>query len=175
MKRLEGTPGVMSRAAAITLLTVLLAAVVGGQNELPPSIPQSESEIRAIVAAQAAAWNAGDGAAFGKDMSADVSFTNLFGVVMYGAPAFVERQKQILSTFFKGTTKIHSIRRIRFVTRDVAIVDIDNVLSGVKTLPAGMVVPPDGVLRTQLMQVFVRHSRGWQVEAFHNVDVKTQN
>ena len=45
-----------------------------------------------------------------------VSFMNVFGMVMYGAPSFVERQREILSTFFKGTTKRHQIRRIRFVS-----------------------------------------------------------
>lgn len=85
-----------------------------------------EAEIRAIVAAQVVAWDAGDGAAYAKQVAPDVSFTNLFGMVMYGAPAFAERHRQLLETFYKGTTKHHAIRRIRFVTPDVAIVDIDN-------------------------------------------------
>ena len=51
----------------------------------------------------------------------DASFTNLFGMVMYGAPAFASATAEILSTFYKGTTKHHAIRRIRFVTQDVAI------------------------------------------------------
>jgi uncharacterized protein (TIGR02246 family) len=134
-----------------------------------------EGPIRTIVAAQASAWNAGDGAAFAKDVAPDVSFTNLFGMVMYGAPAFAERHRQILATFYKGTTKRHTIRRIRFVTPDVAIVDIDNEVRGVKAMPPGIAVPPDGVLKTQLMQVFVRRGDRWWVEAYHNVDTKPAN
>jgi hypothetical protein len=38
-----------------------------------------------------------------------------------------------------------SRRRIRFLTPDVAIVDIDNEVRGVKAMPGGIVVPPDGV------------------------------
>ena len=105
-------------------------------------------------------------------MSSDVSFTNLFGMVMYGAPAFIERHRAILSTFYKGTTKHHAIRSIRFVTRDVAIVDIDNEVRGVAAMPPGIAVPLDGIVRTQLMEVFVRHAGQWQVEAYHNVDAK---
>ena len=104
-----------------------------------------------------------------------MSFTNLFGVVICGAPAFTERHSQILATFYKGTTKHHAIRRIRFVTPDVAIVDIDNEVRGVKSLPAGMDVPPDGVVRTQLMEVFVRRGNRWQIEAYHNVDTRPAN
>lgn len=134
---------------------------------------QAEEPIRAIISAQAAAWNAGDGSAFAKDVAAEVSFTNLFGMVMYGASPFTERHRQILTTFYKGTTKHHTVRRIRFVTPDVAIVDIDNEISGVKTMPGGIPVPADGVIRTQLMEVFVRRGERWWIEAYHNVDTKT--
>jgi len=59
------------------------------------------------------------------------------------------------------------------VTPDVAIVDIDNEVRGVKALPAGIPVPADGVLKTQLMEVFARRNGAWWVEAYHNVDLKS--
>jgi len=93
-------------------------------------------------------------------------------MVMYCKAAFVERHSQILSTFYKGTTKHHTIRRVRFITPDVAVVDIDNEVRGVRAMPAGIVVPPDGIVKTQLMEVFVRRENRWWIEAYHNVDVK---
>jgi uncharacterized protein (TIGR02246 family) len=132
----------------------------------------SDAAIRAIVAEQAVAWNAGDGQGYARHLAADASFTNLFGMVMYGAPAFAQRHADILATFYKGTTKRHQIRRIRFVTADVAIVDIDNEVHGVTSMPGGIVVPPDGIVKTQLMEVFVRRGGQWWIEAYHNVDVK---
>src|SRR3954453_14466218 len=106
-------------------------------------------------------------------LAPEVSFTNLFGMVMYGAPAFAKRHCEILSTFYRGTTKSHVIRRLRFVTSEVAIVDIDNEVRGVKSMPSGIVVPPDGVVKTQLMEVFVRREGRWWIAAYHNVDVKS--
>jgi uncharacterized protein (TIGR02246 family) len=132
----------------------------------------AEAPIRAIVAEQAVAWNAGDGIRYASRLAPEASFTNLFGMVMYGAPAFAKRHSEILATFYKGTTKKHSVRRIRFITPDVAIVDIDNEVHGVKAMPPGIVVPPDGVIKTQLMEVFVRRNGQWWVEAYHNVDTK---
>jgi ketosteroid isomerase-like protein len=85
----------------------------------------AETAIRAIVAEQAAAWNAGDGAKY-------------------------------------------SAR----VAPDVAIVDIDNELRGIKTMPGAIAVPPGGVLKTQLMEVYVRRNGQWWIEAYHNVDTK---
>ncbi len=95
----------------------------------------TDAPIRAIVAGQVVAWNAGDGAAFARHIAPDVSFTNIFGMSMSGAPAFTQRHSEILKTFYKGTTKRHVIRRLRFITPDVAIVDVDNEVHGVKTLP----------------------------------------
>jgi uncharacterized protein (TIGR02246 family) len=153
----------------VILLLLLLTSLA------TPALAQtqaSEAPIRALVAAQAAAWDAGDADGYAKAVSADVSFTNLFGMVMYGKPAFLERHRQILSTFYKGTTKHHQIRKIRFVTSDVALVDIDNEVHGVKAMPPGIPVPPDGVIKTQLLEVFVRHGQTWVIEAYHNVDTK---
>lgn len=133
----------------------------------------AEAQIRAIVAEQVVAWDAGDGVRFANPLAPDASFTNIFGMVMYGKAAFTSRQVEILATFFHGTRKKHSVRKVRFVTPDVAIVDIDNEVHGVKAMPGGIPVPPDGILRTQLMEVFVRRDGRWWIEAFHNVEVKT--
>lgn len=132
----------------------------------------AEAAIRAIIAEQVVAWNAGDGTRYASHLAPEVSFTNLFGMVMYGAPAFASRHNEILSSFYKGTTKQHVVRRIRFVTPDVAIVDIDNQVQGVKSMPGSIAVPPDGVVKTQLMEVFVRRDGKWWIEAYHNVDLK---
>ena len=155
-----------NRFIALVVCVLLTAATCGAQDAT------SEAAIRAIVAEQAAAWNTGDGAKYSRHVSPDISFTNLFGMVMYGAPAFTTRHTQILQTFYKGTTKRHDVRRVRFVTPDVAIVDIDNEVHGVSAMPPGIPVPPDGVIRTQLMQVFVRRDGAWLIEAYHNVDLK---
>ena len=152
------------------IVFALLALATGAASSQADS--GAESAIRAIVAAQAVAWNAGDAKGYARDLAPDASFTNLFGMVIYGAPAFEKRHAEILATFYKGTTKNHVIRRIRFVTPEVAIVDIDNEVRGVTTMPGGIVVPTDGVIRTQLMEVFVRRGGRWWIEAYHNVDVK---
>ena len=153
-----------SISIALLLLTTWQAS--------PGSDAAAEAAIRSIVADQVTAWNAGDGKRYASHLASEVSFTNLFGMVMYGAPAFEKRHTEILATFYKGTSKKHVVRRLRFVTPDVAIVDIDNEVHGVKSMPRGIVVPPDGIVRTQLMEVFVRRNDKWLIEAYHNVDVK---
>jgi hypothetical protein len=43
--------------------------------------------------------------------------------------------------------------------------DIDNEVRGVKAMPAGVVVSPDGVVKTQVTEVFVRRQGRWWIEA----------
>ena len=157
----------MRAGIGVGLLLLCALPASGGTQDGTP-----EAAIRAIVTEQAVAWNHGDAEAYARHVAPDASFTNLFGMVMYGRPAFVKRHAEILATFYKGTIKHHQVRRVRFVTADVAIVDVDNAITGVKAMPAGIAVPPDGVLRTQLMEVFVRRDGRWWIEAYHNVDVK---
>jgi uncharacterized protein (TIGR02246 family) len=157
---------------AFGIVAMVMTFCQGGSAPAPVYDAAAETAIREIVAAQASAWDAGDGKGYSAHVTADVSFTNLFGMVIYGRDAFERRHSEILATFYKGTTKSHVVRKIRFVTPDVAIVDIDNEVRGVRSLPQGLAVPKDGILRTQLMQVFVRRDNRWQVEAYHNVDVK---
>ncbi len=151
---------------------VLILALLLVSSAAMATQAEDEAAIRQILDSQAAAWKVGDANAFSKHVSRSVAFTNVFGVVAYGLANFEKRHHLQMSTFYKNTTKVWRIRQLRFATPDVAIVDIDNEIHGVKSMPAGITVPPDGIVRTQLMQVFVRHDGQWWVEAYHNVDVK---
>jgi uncharacterized protein (TIGR02246 family) len=100
-------------------LALIVLLSVGAAKSLAQTAA-SEALIRAIVADQVAAWNFRDAQAYARHLSPEASFTNIFEKVMYGAPAFAKRRPDMLATFYKGTTKHHSVRRIRFVTPDVA-------------------------------------------------------
>ena len=143
-----------------------VATATGAQHD------ESEASIRSIVAAQVVAWDGGDGHNYARHVAADVSFTNEFGMVVHGASAFAQRHAEILATMYRGTTKHHVVHRIRFLTPDVATVDIDAEVHGVTAMPEGITVPPDGIVRTQLMEVFVRRDNRWWIEAYHSIDVK---
>jgi len=134
-----------------------------------------ETAIRAIVAEQVSAWDAGDGTRFCQSAAPDISAVNTSGTDMSGKLLFCQRQLQILSGIFKSTTKKQAIRRLRFITDDVAVVDIDNEIYGLKTTPSGAPLSPDGVSRTRLLEVFVRRDGNWFMEAFYNIDSKSPN
>ena len=129
-------------------------------------------EIKQIISRQQEAWNHADVPGFSQHCDASVSFTNILGKVYFGRNLFDERHSDIFSTIFKGSAVSLSIQRVHFPNPDVAIVDLSSAVSNYRALPPGIKAPEDGVLRTSLMQVFVRTDSGWRMVAYHNVDIK---
>lgn len=131
-----------------------------------------EAAILKIVSDGSEAWNRGDATAYSQHFQEEGGFTNVLGVVFYGRKAFEQRHSEIFSTIFKGSTLQQSIRKIRFVRPDVAIVDVDTEMTGYSKLPAGVQVGADGILRTRLQQVLLKEDGAWWIASYHNVDVK---
>jgi uncharacterized protein (TIGR02246 family) len=151
----------------LTLLAIMMSLPASAKDE------QQDAAIRAIVADQVSAWDTGDGTRFCQAAAPDISAFNTSGTDMSGKEVFCQRQLQILSGIFKGTTKKQVIRRLRFITDDVVVVDIDNEIHGLKATPTGATLSADGVSRTRLMEVFVRRDGRWLMEAFYNIDIKS--
>jgi uncharacterized protein (TIGR02246 family) len=128
--------------------------------------------IRALIAAQVAAWNADDAKAFSANFAEDGSFTNVRGTVFYGHRAFEERHAEIFRTFFKGSKLAMTVGKIRLVRPDVAIVDIATELSQLQGAQPGMKIRADGRIRTRLQEVLVKDAGEWRIASYHNVDVK---
>jgi uncharacterized protein (TIGR02246 family) len=160
--------------AALALVFSLTGAAASAQPAAAgPAHAAEDARLRAIIAEQVAAWNAGDAKAFSAHFAEDGSFTNIQGVVFYGHRAFEDRHVEIFRTFFKGSKLAMSPTRIRFVRPDVAIADIATVVSelGGRTSP-GVLARPDGTIRTRLQEVFVRDRGQWWIASYHNVDIK---
>jgi uncharacterized protein (TIGR02246 family) len=133
---------------------------------------QDELAIRMIISEEVAAWNSGDATAYSRHFAAKGTFTNIYGMVFEGHDAFEKRHAETFATFFKGSARRETIRSIRFVTHDVAIVDVDTEVTGFGKIPSGVTIQSDGVLLTRLQLVLVKHGDEWWIEAYHNVDVK---
>jgi len=76
-------------------------------------------------------------------------------------------------TIFLDSTIQQDIVSLRFITPDVAVVEVLTAVAGAK-LPRsrGDNFDAKGRLRTRLLQVFVRRSGVWEIVAYHNVEVR---
>jgi uncharacterized protein (TIGR02246 family) len=129
---------------------------------------EKQHEIETILAAQCAAWEAGDAEAFAAAASDDVSFTNVMGMYTVGIDPFRSQHARIFATIYKGSRMTQTVERVAFIRDDVAVVDTLSRLEGVAHLPPGF-APGDGPPASRLQQVFTKEAGGWRVSAFHNV------
>lgn len=165
-------------AVALGLVLALTTGIILAQDSpdsatTVPALASDEARIRAIIAEQVRAWNAGDATAFSASFAKDGSFTNIRGTVFYGHRAFEDRHAEIFRGFFKGSKLAMSPSRIRFIRPDVAIADVTTELSGLQgRTPPGVKATADGRIRTRLQEVFVKDQGRWQIASYHNVDVK---
>jgi uncharacterized protein (TIGR02246 family) len=136
-------------------------------------IPESdEAAIRKIVQDEIAAWNRGDATAYSRQFAADGTFTNIRGQFFTGHAAFLKQHEVIFQGLFKNTTLRQDIVSLKLIEPSVAVVETLTSVSGLSQTSPGTVMDSKGRLRTRLLQVVARRSAGWEIVAYHNVDVK---
>jgi uncharacterized protein (TIGR02246 family) len=169
----------MTRSLVAALLIATLCPAAGwarGSSTTflwsPTEHADEERAIRALVDEAAAAWNAGDAAGYAARFAADATFTGVTGVTAVGQRAFESWNQSLLSAEFRGSHLKQIVRHVRFVSKDVAVVDIDTELTRFTTVPPGVKAWPDGALRTRVQEVFVKSVNGWWIDGYHEVDVK---
>jgi uncharacterized protein (TIGR02246 family) len=130
---------------------------------------EDERQIEQLIGELANAWNRGDAKAYGARYLADATFTNANGSFFVGRDEFYRRHEEIFRGVLRGTAVAMTIKKLRFVRPDVAIVDAGTGISGSPLRPQGVEVGPDGVLRSCLLMMLLKQDGGWWITAYHNV------
>lgn len=131
-----------------------------------------ENAIRKIVEDEVVAWNRGDAVAYSRQFAADGTFTNIRGQFFVGHEAFLKQHDFIFQGIFRNTTLQQDGVSLKFITSDVAIVEVVTSVAGVAQTPPGTTADSKGRLRTRLLQVVAKRGAEWWIVAYHNVDVK---
>jgi uncharacterized protein (TIGR02246 family) len=104
-----------------------------------------ERQIEQLLGELTDAWNRGDANAYGARYLPDATFTNVNGSFYFGRDEFDRRHEEIFRGIFRGTALAMTIKTLRFVRPDVAVVDVATELSGAVLRPQGVEVGPGGV------------------------------
>jgi uncharacterized protein (TIGR02246 family) len=130
--------------------------------------------IQNILQEEEVSWNKGDAETYSRHFAKDGTFTNLIGLFFTGHTEFLERHEKILKEVFNGTVLKQNVVSLRFVNKDVAIVETITWISGFSKNggPPGLHIDEKGRLKTRLLQVMVRDGGDWKIEAYHNLDIK---
>lgn len=128
-----------------------------------------EAAIRHLIGDLNEAWKRGDAEAYGAHFHADGTFTNVNGTYHSGRAEFLRRHTEVFRGPFKGTAQTITIKNLRFIAPDVAVVDADALILGCRDKLEGAPIGEDGALHSSLLIVLVKDHDGWWISAYHNV------
>jgi uncharacterized protein (TIGR02246 family) len=122
-------------------------------------------QITAVLTRLAAAWNAGDGTAYGAEFTEDATYVTFAGEVLRGRAAIAEVHQFLFDGPLGGSRMSGpGAGEVRTITDDVAHVLVDGAggvrLEGQEELPEDRVGTVSFLLR--------RDRGGWAVAAFQN-------
>lgn len=137
----------------------------------------ADTEIRAIIHAQEAAWNRHDAAAWASAFTPEAEFINIAGTSFSGKAAIEGITSRIFTTFFRLSRDTVTVQNVVLVTPDVAVAQYVHAVSGYTALPKG-IGPSEpgadgkGVLRTRM--TYVLHRTGehtWSIVHGQNTTI----
>ncbi|MGI5130891.1 SgcJ/EcaC family oxidoreductase [Pseudonocardia sp. CA-107938] len=125
-------------------------------------------QIIAVLSRLAAAWNAGDGTAYGAEFTEDATYVTFAGQVLRGREAIAATHQFLFDGPLRGSRMSGTgAGEVRMITDDVAYVLVDGAggirLEGQEELPDERASTVSFVLR--------RAADGWAVAAFQNTRV----
>jgi uncharacterized protein (TIGR02246 family) len=154
------------------LFSIVAASAMAVAHAAPrPSDVLAEKAIRESLDRLAQAWNTGDGAMWAREYWPEGELVNILGGVMPDAEAIRERHSAVLAGPFKGSHFESTVRRIRFLGPDVAIVDTDIRVTNFHALPRGAVATSPGVLLTRMKHVYQLRESSWRILSSQNTAV----
>jgi len=146
---------------AVFLFISFTAGISWAQKQ--PDQGQDSAAIKQSVAAWEDAWNRHDAHATALRYVEDGDFSSTTAVDSHGWKELEEHYNSIFTTFLKNAQRKDTVRTIRFLTPDIASVDIDWQMTGAKTRD-GQDVP---VRKGLLTWIVTRHGSDWLITIYH--------
>ncbi len=151
-----------------TLTIIMLCAAISifAQGKTKTSeTNKDEAMIRANVKQMETGWNAKSGAEFAKPFAEDSDFVIINGMHIKGRAANANGHQQIFDTIYKDSRLAATVKQIRFLRPDVAVVHIESnltfKLNGEEKKGNGFVT-----------LVMTREKGKWSIAAFQNTAIQ---
>lgn len=116
-----------------------------------------EVAVREIVSQLCEGWNAGSGETFAAPFAEDADYVIVNGMYIKGRPVIESGHQQIFDTIYKGSHNTATIKSVRFLREDVALVHVQWHL-----------IFQHGTNTTMNTLVLTKEDGLWRIAAFHN-------
>jgi uncharacterized protein (TIGR02246 family) len=149
--------------AMVALISFFALGAAGIRAQKPANIDADKAAIKQCVAAFSAAWNSHDARATAMRYEENGDFSSTTAVESHGWKELEEHYNMIFTTFLKDAHRTDTVRSIRFLTPDMASVDIDWQMTGARTREGAEVPFRKGLLTW----IVTRHGSDWLITIYH--------
>jgi uncharacterized protein (TIGR02246 family) len=149
--------------AALAVLLFLTFSGASSRAQMPSNMDTDSAAIKQCVAAWEDAWNRHDAHATAMRYVEDGDFSSTTGIPSHGWKELEDHYNSIFTTFLKDAHRSDVVKSIRFLTPEIASVDIDWQMTGAKTRD-GQDVP---IRKGLLTWIVTKHNGPWMITIYH--------
>lgn len=143
-------------------LTTLFSANSFAQNKTNKA--DDEKAIRQVVENLYKTWKEGNAAKWADHFTDDVDYTVWNGIQFTGREANIKSHQELFDTFYKGTEVRFEIRKIRFLTDEIAMSQLHGrVYKNEKPLEDAPPVLP--------LMILKKENGKWRIAVFQNTPI----
>jgi uncharacterized protein (TIGR02246 family) len=151
----------------LVFVTLLMLGFSGHTMQTPQDgRAADEAALRESVKQMESGWNTKSGALFAKPFAEDADYVVINGMYIKGRAVIESQHQRIFDTIFKDTSLSLTVKQIRFLRPDVAVVHVE----GRRTGPTNEL--NQGAMLTLMM---TKEKQGWVIAAFQNTAVAAKN
>ncbi len=147
--------------SAVAVFFVFFSGLVWAQ--MPSKMDADSAAIKQCVAAWEDSWNRHDAHATATAYVEDGDFSSTTGVPSHGWKDLEAHYNEIFTTFLKDAQRTDTVRSIRFLTPEIASVDIDWQMTGARTRDGKDAPNRKGLLTW----VVTKHGGKWMITIYH--------
>jgi uncharacterized protein (TIGR02246 family) len=146
----------MPAASVAAIIAVTMSIAQGSATE-------DDKALRTIVQTLEDGWNAGDATKFASPFAENADYVIVNGQLIRTRAVIDFGHKQIFGAVYKGSKNKATIKQIRFIRPDVALMHVEwNLVYGEKL---------ENKSKAMNSLVVIKNSDKWEITAFHNTPI----
>ena len=146
----------------LVFVTLMMLGLTTQPMPSQDSHAADEAALRESVKQMETGWNTKSGALFAKPFAEDADYVVINGNYLKGRAAIESGHQRIFDTIYKDTNLALTVKQIRFLRTDVAVVHVEGHRTGpTKELTA------DAILTLTM----TKEKQGWVIAAFQNTAI----
>ena len=146
----------------LVFMTLMMLGVSMQPIPIQDSRAADEAAMRESVKQMESGWNTKSGALFAKPFAEDADYVVINGMYINGRATIGAQHQRIFDTIFKDTKINLTVKQIRFLRPDVAVVHVTGHRDG----------PTKELIQDAIVTlVMTKEQHGWTITAFQNTAV----